>query len=92
MAKRQKENKRETFSLTAPAANQVVLVGDFTHWERKPVPLKKAADGVWQTRVELTPGEHHYRFIVDGQWWDDPECSLRVPNPYGTQDSVRQVN
>ncbi len=92
MAKRQKDGKRETFSLTAPAAMQVVLVGDFTHWEQKPVSLKKGADGVWQTRVELAPGEHHYRFIVDGQWWDDPECSLRVPNPYGTQDSVRRVN
>ncbi len=92
MAKRQKDDKRETFSLTAPAAMEVVLVGDFTHWEQKPVPRKKGADGVWQTRVELAPGEHHYRFIVDGQWWDDPECSLRVPNPYGTQDSVRQVN
>jgi hypothetical protein len=28
---------------------------------------------------------------VDGQWRDDPECALHVPNPYGSQDSVRQV-
>jgi 1,4-alpha-glucan branching enzyme len=54
------------------------------------------ADGwlnsLWRTTVELKPGEHHYRFLVDGQWQDDPECTLRVPNPYGSQDAVRQVS
>jgi hypothetical protein len=29
--------------------------------------------------------------MVDGQWRDDPECALHVPNPYGGQDAVRQV-
>jgi len=28
---------------------------------------------------------------VDGQWHDDPECALHVPNPFGGQDAVRQV-
>jgi hypothetical protein len=41
--------------------------------------------------VALPPGTHHYRFIVDGEWRDDPECTLRVANPYGTQDNVRQI-
>jgi hypothetical protein len=39
----------------------------------------------------LPAGEHLYRFIVDGEWNDDPECALRVPNPYCSQDMVRQV-
>jgi hypothetical protein len=41
--------------------------------------------------VELSPGQHHYRFIVDGDWRDDPECTVRVANPYGGQDMVKQV-
>ena len=67
------------------------LVGDFTHWQKAPINLKKRADGIWQTTVELEPGQHHYRFMVDGQWRDDLECSLHVPNPYGSRNAVRQV-
>jgi 1,4-alpha-glucan branching enzyme len=88
---RKPDNKRQTFSLTAPGATNVALAGDFTRWEQQPVPLKKGAGGVWRAIVELPPGTHHYRFLVDGQWCDDPDCSLRVPNPYGSQDSVRKV-
>src|SRR5436190_489587 len=25
------------------------------------------------------------------EWHDDPNCALRVPNPFGSQDSVRMV-
>jgi 1,4-alpha-glucan branching enzyme len=91
MARKNHENRRQTFSITAPDATNVILVGDFTHWQQSPINLKKQSGGVWQASVELTPGEHHYRFIVDGEWCDDPECALRVPNPFGTQDSVRKV-
>ena len=48
-------------------------------------------NGVWTASVELTPGQHHYRFIVDGDWRDDPECTVRVANPYGGQDMVKRV-
>jgi hypothetical protein len=41
--------------------------------------------------VALTPGEHHYRFIVDGEWRDDPQCPLHVPNPFGSQDMVSKI-
>lgn len=91
MARQPTENKQQTFCITAPDAMKVMLVGDFTHWQEKPVQLKKEQGGVRRTTVALPPGTHHYRFIVDGEWCDDPDCTLRVPNPYGTQDSVRRV-
>ena len=40
----------------------------------------------------LPPGTHHYRFLVDGEWRDDPECKMQVPNAFGTRNSVRQVH
>ena len=83
--------KQQTFSFTAPTALSVQLVGDFTQWEKQPINLRKAADGIWRATVALEPGEHHYRFLVDGQWRDDPESVWRVQNPYGSQNSVRQV-
>jgi 1,4-alpha-glucan branching enzyme len=91
MAQKKASTNRQTFSITAPTAMSVQLVGDFTHWQEKPAALKKGRDGVWKVTIALPPGTHHYRFLVDGQWRDDPECTLRVPNPFGTQDAVRQV-
>lgn len=84
-------NKLQTFSFTAPAATSVLLAGDFTHWQERPIPLRKEADGVWRTTVELPPGTHHYRFLVDGEWRDDPECSLRAPTPFGSHNAVRRI-
>lgn len=86
------QGRTQTFSITAPAARNVQLVGDFTHWQQHPVNMHPEGQGIWRTTVQLAPGEHHYRFLVDGQWYDDPECHLRVPNPYGGQDAVRKVN
>ena len=86
-----KSRKKQTFSFTAPTAMSVQLVGEFTHWQARPIPMQKGPDGVWHATVALEPGTHHYRFLVDGQWRDDPECTLHVPNPYGSQNSVRQV-
>lgn len=83
--------KKQVFSFTAPDAMSVQLVGDFTHWQQRPVNLQKSTDGVWRASVVLQPGSHHYRFLVDGQWRDDPECSLHVSNPYGSQNAVRLV-
>jgi 1,4-alpha-glucan branching enzyme len=86
-----RDTKRQTFSFTAPDATSVQLVGDFTQWQAYPIPLQRGSGGIWRTTIELEPGEHHYRFLVDGQWRDDPECTLQVPNPYGSQDAVLQV-
>ncbi len=85
------ELKQQTFRFTAPDAMSVLLVGDFTHWQSKPIPMRKAPGGVWSATVTLPPGTHKYRFIVDGEWRDDPECSIHVPNPYGGKDMVRRV-
>ncbi len=83
--------KRQEFRFTAPAAVTVQLVGDFTGWGQSPLGLTKDTDGVWRVSVDLEPGAHRYRFLVDGEWRDDAECTLRVPNPYGSENSVREV-
>ena len=81
----------QKFSLTAPGATSVMLVGDFTHWQKSPIGLRKQPDGIWSATVPLQPGEHRYRFLVDGEWRDDPECTVRVPNPFGSHDAVVRV-
>jgi Glycogen recognition site of AMP-activated protein kinase len=45
-------------------------------------------NGTWTAVVAIPLGTHRYRFIVDGEWRDDPECKLRVPNPFGGEDML----
>ena len=85
-------HNRQTFSLKAPGARRVMLLGDFTQWERSPIEMRRGSAGLWQTEVELARGPHQYRFLVDGQWQDDPECPQRVPNGLGSQNCVCQVS
>ena len=84
-------NKR-TFHYRAPSAQSVMLVGDFTHWQQEPISLQSLGNGLWRAEVTLPPGAHHYRFLVDGEWQDDPECIMRVPNVFGSQDCVCKVS
>ena len=94
-----KDNARErsksvisqTFHLTAPEARLVLLAGDFTRWQHAAIPMRRVGDGVWGATVVLAPGRHAYRLIVDGEWRDDPACRLRVPNPFGSEDMIRDI-
>jgi 1,4-alpha-glucan branching enzyme len=91
MAKAAQSKRNQRFSIQAPAAISVQLVGDFTDWQKQPIHLHKGDHDVWSTEVPLKPGVYHYRFMVDGTWRDDPECTLRVENPFGSTNAVREV-
>ena len=91
MARQMETRTKQTFRVSASAAMSVLLVGDFTHWQQRGIPMQKGKDGIWMATVSLPPGKHNYRFIVDGEWQDDPECTVRVPNPFGGHDMVREV-
>lgn len=79
------------FSLEAPEAKSVQLAADFTHWAEHPIEMMPSPEGIWLTVVPLAPGSYAYRFIVDGEWRDDPRCTRRVPNPFGTENAVMLV-
>jgi len=83
--------KKVEFVLEAPAANSVKLAADFTDWEKSPLEMQHAADGRWSAVVPLAPGQYSYRFIVDGQWFDDPSNTRHAPNPFGTENAVVTV-
>ena len=85
------DKKKESFTYFAPTAENVLLVGDFTKWEEKPIALKKTKDGKWTATVPLEPGQHEYRFKVDGEWRNDEGCEWRKPNAFGQENCVREV-
>ena len=58
-----------TFSLTAPAATEVSVGGD---WGGGRVPMVKDAKGVWTAELSLKPQIYAYTFQVDGRRTLDP--------------------
>ena len=88
---RKNKQKKIDFKLTAPQANKVMLTGDFTSWEEKGISMKKNKNGLWKTSLNLAPGRHEYKFIVDGQWWLDPDNDDICFNSFGTQNSVKEI-
>lgn len=48
-------------------------------------------DGKWAKELALPPGRYEYRFVVDGQWVDDPAAKESVPNPVGGFNAVLVV-
>ncbi len=79
------------FKFEAPLAGSVKLAADFTDWEKFPVRMTKSEEGIWHAIIPLPPGDHSYRFIVDGQWCDDPHPAFCVANPFGTTNAVVKV-
>lgn len=92
-AKKEKVSKiKQTFQLKAPEAENVMLAGDFTDWENAARKMRRLKSGNWKTTISLEEDKTvQYRFLVDGQWVDDPECQDRIPNGFGGENCLRQV-
>ena len=80
-----------TFVLHEPGAKQVSLCGEFNGWAPDATPMKRQADGHWETTVALAPGRHEYKFMVDGNWKHDPLARVNVWNQHSTLNSVALV-
>ena len=83
--------KRADFVLHAPNAKDVFIAGTFNSWDPQARPLRCDRKGNWRTWMSLTPGAYEYRFVVNGEWQEDPHCTEYRPNPYGSHNSVKKV-
>jgi len=83
--------KKAKFSFKAARAGSVKLAGDFTNWEKGPIEMTTSDNVDWSAVISLQPGQYAYRFIVDGKWQDDPQCTRRVTNPFGTENAVIEI-
>jgi hypothetical protein len=61
------------FTYLDPNAKLVSWVGAFNGWNVTATPMTKNADRVWSVVVPLPPGDHEYKFVVDGSYVADPE-------------------
>lgn len=70
------------------AARRVELAGSFNDW--KTWLMKKSEDG-WKLDVFLAEGSHTYRFVVDGNWIEDPGNPEKLPNEFGEYNSLINI-
>ena len=54
-----------------------------------PIKLTRDGDGGWRAIVALEPGRaYRYRFLLDGERWENAWYGDYVSNAYGADDSV----
>ena len=81
------------FSLWAPNAKHVALVGSFNGWDRTRNPMQKQFDGTWELRITETDvwidapwdGAPTYKYAV---WGQDDVWRLKA-DPYGFRSELR---
>jgi len=90
------ESTREvTVRYRHPSASDVRIAGDFNGW----VPDKgvrslveqDSGSRVWTKILVLPPGRYEYRYVVDGEWREDPDNPEAVAAPGGGRSSVLVV-
>lgn len=80
---------RVTFHVRAEAGSKVYIAGCFNNWDPTSKPLTdKNGTGDYSITLTLKPGTYQYKFVINGTWCADPECTEWVPNDMGTLNSV----
>lgn len=67
------------FTLVAPNAKTVYLVGTFNNWNPT-VELMTREDDTFTAALFLAAEEYHYKFVVDGTWIADPDNPPKAPD------------
>ena len=71
-------------------ANKVILSGTFNRWDESGFKMKPTEEG-WEVTLQLRPDIYQYKFIVDGDWIEDPENPSKVKNEYDGYNSVINI-
>ena len=86
------DKARTCLGLYAPDAQAVFVAGSFNDWQPSAMPLQKQSGGRWVVELMIEPGRHEYRFVVDGEWMNDPLASAYKSNPFGGLNCVLQLS
>ncbi len=66
------------FIADCPLATTVSVAGSFNDWAVDKDMLKKdKKTGLWTAKVSLVPGDYEYKFVCDGQYWDEGENKVK---------------
>ena len=82
------------FTLIAPDAKKVAVVGDFNAWnpDHAAFQARHTGGGVWTVTVPVPAGHHRYSFVVDDSVWvADPMAPRAQDNDFGLPKSAMVV-
>ncbi len=76
-----------------PDVGSVSLAGTFNNWSLAATPMQgPRGDGYWLVTTELPPGQHQYKFVVDGQrWLPDNENPVDADDGHGNRNSLLRL-
>ena len=74
--------------MVVPEAQNVFLIGNFNNCDIHSHPFKTRSMGIWKASIDLMPGIYEYRFLVDGEWQNDPNCTASVLNSYVSDNCI----
>ena len=82
-----------TFKVDAETAETVSVAGDWNKWNSKKAPLKKLKNGSFTGTVNFLQGKNYeFKYVVDGNWQNEPEADKLVWNSYaGSENSVLEL-
>lgn len=82
------------FTLHAPGAERVSLVGDFNGWRSDEILLSDTTgQGYFSGTLPLKPGRYAYMFVVDGTTWvTDPGAEGHRDDGFGHRNAVVTVS
>ena len=72
-------------------AQSVYLVGSMNEWNTSSDLMKKQADGTWEIRLKLESGKYSYKYLVDGNWKNDPYNPNLEDDGYGGSNSFFEL-
>jgi len=75
-----------------PTAQQVYLSGNFNNWAPRFRRMVPDWNGGFNAKVKLPPGSYEYKFVIDGRWVADPAAAAQAPNPFGSFNSIVEVD
>ncbi len=66
------------FEANCPLATTVSVAGTFNNWAIDKDMLKKdKKTGLWVGKVTLDAGCYEYKFVCDGQYWDEGDNKIK---------------
>ncbi len=83
---------RHTFQYMPPTtAQSVSLVGSFNQWDKSAHPME-FKNGRWTVTVDLAPGEHSYKFVVNGsEYVTDPNAPATGDDGFGGKNGLLRL-
>ncbi|MFC1585299.1 glycogen-binding domain-containing protein [Fibrobacterota bacterium] len=84
------KKKKVTFKIKAEKGAKIFVAGSFNGWSMNQHRLN-SRNGAFSTSIMLSRGRHEYKFVVNGEWQPDTECSDWIQNEHGTINSVIRI-